>query len=801
MSTFYGIKPIVGNGLTSFIHGLNINGYSDGLLTDSLNNSDVEFEVTNSELIKRRQKVTFKTNGTDQNLTSISGSVYNPGTGSYTFNMWIKPLSNEGYIFEKGNQFNLAFTGQNHFLLYLTPNAFGTLVGVAVTGSRGWVASGASNVMHALTEFDLESMTVNESKWNMSPGTIIRNTVAGMAIDSASFMIGSNAYDYITEHNHSNNGWKTLIGNYVVNKPTYGDGDPETYGRMMRGVDFNHEFVFHSNSPLYNGLRGWVCKENRSDGSFVTSSYTNGYQYGLCIDKPPSTGSFGYVANYSYENIQKFTQSTMEIVDVFGTSGTGDDQFINPYGMTCDRDYLYIGDFSNFRIKKHRKSDLSYVMKTGSSDTDSDYYVRAYDLAVDDTHLYTVGLYELKKFNKETFEYIGKIDFANYRSSCYHYGLKAVWASGSIVYLADRANDFKSYKENNYGNFTKYGEDLSVDSYGDIGSMLLDQGIKTEPTGFVWSSDQDFDAVWKHKFNSDHTLTVETSSYDGLSSTTDLGWNYVMDVAIDFENRWLYATDYYNHRFKKLKLDDLNLIKLTGSSAAGDYQLDNPRGLCVSASYIYVCNTDDGNVKKFNSDLEYIETSLSSVWNMMRIRYDNLTNRFYTTTSTEIVRIYDHNFNLLKSKTFTAGRETFNAFRSIAYDFHVDDKWVYITDNYRTNILDKNDLTFENEIAPFSYTLRSDVAATGSWHNIGFTYDGNDLKLYLNGNYQISQSVDNANVSISNNTPMRFSKWDWYSYASQFTENEFGAIMTYDRVLSDDEMRQNYESLVKEHTK
>ena len=72
-----------------------------------------------------------------------------------------------------------------------------------------------------------------------------------------------------------------------------------------------------------------------------------------------------------------------------------------------------------------------------------------------------------------------------------------------------------------------------------------------------------------------------------------------------------------------------------------------------------------------------------------------------------------------------------------------------------------------------------------------------DIKLYLNGRYQTSQSKEQTYImDFFNTRPMRFGKWGgFHNYADTFIDTEIGALMVYGKTLNDKEIRQNYDAL------
>jgi PKD repeat protein len=83
----------------------------------------------------------------------------------------------------------------------------------------------------------------------------------------------------------------------------------------------------------------------------------------------------------------------LSYVSKIGSSGSGDNQFNNPRGITTDGTYLYVADSSNHRIVKRLCTDLSYVSKIGSSGSGDDQFNNPRGITTDGTYLYVADSY------------------------------------------------------------------------------------------------------------------------------------------------------------------------------------------------------------------------------------------------------------------------------------------------------------------------------------------------------------------------------------------------------------------------
>jgi hypothetical protein len=133
-----------------------------------------------------------------------------------------------------------------------------------------------------------------------------------------------------------------------------------------------------------------IAKRLCSDLSFVSEVAANG-SWNFAI-----SGAYLYTVNIGYDLIEKRLCSDLSFVSSIGTPGSGDDQFLAPYGIATDGTYLYVADSANFRIVKRLCSDLSYVSQVGSQGTGSDQFYVPRDCATDGTYLYVADSFNLR---------------------------------------------------------------------------------------------------------------------------------------------------------------------------------------------------------------------------------------------------------------------------------------------------------------------------------------------------------------------------------------------------------------------
>jgi len=830
MSTYYGLKPIVGDQLKYFVHGFNIQGYNGGdTWEDSLGSGQITYVVSSSQVEVKGRRRTFDTLGTAE-IGSIDSYALNPRTGSYSMTVWFKADSNDGYIFEKGNQFNLFLTGTNHLVLYVMPQAIHAPYGIAVSGSYGIAHCNVSNNHNGIIFFDADTMQPTYTKWSYSiqhtdPCTYAR----GMAMDSASFLV-IGLYDAWMGWYDADQ-YKSSVGSRMY-RWNYPSGDPLANNVYGYDVDFNDEFVYRANrSNAYNGLTGWICQDRKWGGNYgaagVSASHIN-TTTGVCIDKLPlSTGSFVYATSAGWDSIHKLSQDSCSLLMSTGSLGSGQHQFSDPWGIACDQEYIYVADYNNERISIYDKQ-LRYVNHTQSLNATA-VSSRPIGISVTDKHIfYTTadGVYKVVKLDKTTLQISGTIQLMPTKGNgWYSYAPKSIYASGSHVMISNRSDQWRVFRQTEHGNFHEVGNGTHT------GTPALDDPWNgcyqeprffmpegaTEPTGFIWWSNKDGDGFLKGRWNGWATVGV-TESWDGAASKTTNGWHDPRDFDIDWENRWAFVADQNNYRIKKVHVDSMVTLGLTGSgvykgisqseapaAGTGLHEFTNIAGVAISESYVYTCDYTTHRIQRFTKDLEYVDETTNN--DPYHIKFDKDTNTFYIFDDGRHIRRFDHEWNQLATYTYAAGQEPKQMISNFPYGVYIDDKFIYNCDLWKNAIiLDKEELCWENEIDAYKITMRSKAIDTGSWHSMTYTWDGDDMKLYLDGEYQTSQSTVNfawntiPSPDIQNTEPMRFGRWQWYSYAEQFVKTRVGAVLVYGKTLDDGEIRKNYDALKWEFT-
>lgn len=271
----------------------------------------------------------------------------------------------------------------------------------------------------------------------------------------------------------------------------------------------------------------------------------------------------------------------------FGSSGSGNGQFSNPYyGSSVDSSgNVYITDSGNNRIEKF---DLNgnYLMQFGSAGTSSGKFSSPYGVAVDSSgniYVADAGNNRVQKFNSSG-TYVSQ--FGTFGSGNGQMGAPtgiAVDSSGN-VYVADNAN-FRVEKFDSSGAYvTQFGGfGSSNGKFQNIRGLAID-------ANYVYAIDQDNNHV--EKFTTAGTFVSEFGSSQ-LSSPKG--------IAVDSSGN-VYVVDANNHISMFTTAGTYH--SALGSAGSGNGQFNNPTGIAVNSSgnALYILDTGNNRVEKFAGD-------------------------------------------------------------------------------------------------------------------------------------------------------------------------------------------------------
>jgi hypothetical protein len=180
-------------------------------------------------------------------------------------------------------------------------------------------------------------------------------------------------YLYITDHDN----WRIKkhlcsTGAYVAQVGGYGVGLDQFI--TPSGICTDGTYLYNTegspgSAPL---IKKRLCSTLAGVSQISADGHLNSTNcQGICTD-----GLTLFLTNCNSGAAAPIFQYTLALVYIseYGTNGTGDTQFIYPYGICTDNTHLYIVDNGNDRIKKHRISDYGFVSKIGTSGNGDDQF-------------------------------------------------------------------------------------------------------------------------------------------------------------------------------------------------------------------------------------------------------------------------------------------------------------------------------------------------------------------------------------------------------------------------------------------
>jgi len=228
----------------------------------------------------------------------------------------------------------------------------------------------------------------------------------------------------------------------------------------------------------------------------------------------------------------------------WGSYGTGDGQFDQPWGVAVDSaDNVYVAELINDRIQKFDSSG-NFLTMWGSSGTNDGQFQRPQAVTVD-----TAG----------------------------------------NVYVTDDGNS-RVQKFDDSGRFiTAWGSKGSDD-----GNFSWPAGIAVNAVGNIYVADAGNNRI--QKFTGSAFL-IKWGSYGTGDGQFDRPWGVAVDSADN-----VYVIDNWNHRIQKFDADGTFLTTL-GSLGANEGQFLYPQGVTVDrAGNVYVADTSNYRIQKFDAD-------------------------------------------------------------------------------------------------------------------------------------------------------------------------------------------------------
>lgn len=282
-------------------------------------------------------------------------------------------------------------------------------------------------------------------------------------------------------------------------------------------------------------------------------------------------------------------------VSQFGSAGSGDGQFSNPYGIAMDsQDNLYVADRLNHRVQKF-DSNGNFLLKFGSSGSGDGQLSSPRGIAVDasgNIYIADTSNHRVQKFDA-TGTYVTKWGTNGTGDGQFSFPNDiAIDSSGNVftTELGARVQKFSSS-----GTFiSRFGSAGSGNGqFSGLASVTFDAA------GNILIVDGNNSRVQKFDANGTFISKFGSNGFgDGQFNNNNAGY-MVLDV---YGN--MYVSDTYSHRVEKFDSSG-NFLAKFGSFGTGNGQYDRTTGMAIdSKGSIYVVDYGHSKIQKYAYPIE-----------------------------------------------------------------------------------------------------------------------------------------------------------------------------------------------------
>ena len=294
---------------------------------------------------------------------------------------------------------------------------------------------------------------------------------------------------------------------------------------------------------------------------------------------------------------------TYTSVKTWGSSGSGNGQFIDPHGVAVDSSgNVYVADLGNHRIQKF-DSNGNFIIKWGSNGSDPGQFFKPFGVAVDSSdNVYVADTHNhrIQKFDGNGNFIIRWGSYGNGNEQLYYPFDIAVDSLGN-VYVTDSYNHRIQKFDSNGAYLTQWGSGGSGN-----GQFNRPWGIDVDSSGSVYVADYLNNRIQKFDSNGIFIKTWGSiGSGDGQFNNSPAG------IAVDSSS--VYVADLGNNRAQKFDSSGTYLTQW-GSYGSGNGQFHSPKGIAVDSSgNVYVADGSINRIQKFA--VETVKKTPTIIWN------------------------------------------------------------------------------------------------------------------------------------------------------------------------------------------
>lgn len=433
-----------------------------------------------------------------------------------------------------------------------------------------------------------------------------------------------------------------------------------SFGNTEEGVFDQdvYDITLDNNGYLYVSTRCHIYKFSYL-GSFIS-------RWGTCDDAVPlgelraihydASQNRIMVSEADRHKVQVFTKNGT-FIGSFGSLGSGNGQFDEPYGITTDSDgNIYVVDSNNHRVQKFDK-DFTYITSFGARIENGGKFEFPKDIVLTSAGNFLItsqNSYKIVMYDSNL-NFVSEFGTEGGGEGEFHAPRYMVVDEDGYIHVTDWMNksiqtfesdgDFVSGIANSGKSEGRFYNPTAMakDSIGNI--YVLDDGAGT-PRVQKFDGNGDFISTVisggeNPLFNSSYYLVINNDllyiSGDSGVKVYNTAGEYIRTIGtsgtsegqfqqargMDFDaNGYIYIADFYNH---VVHVYDNNegetlgdYIAAIGSEGTGNGQFKNTNAVLVDDTngFVYVSDSGDGlvRIQKFNiSDQSWAETIVSSV--------------------------------------------------------------------------------------------------------------------------------------------------------------------------------------------
>jgi DNA-binding beta-propeller fold protein YncE len=449
----------------------------------------------------------------------------------------------------------------------------------------------------------------------------------------------------------------------------------------------NHHI--HVYSPDGSILKEW--------GSFGTSDGQFRQPYGIALD---GSGNV-YVVDSLNNRIQVFAPDGTFIRKWGGSwyywskEGDGHGLFNYPYGIAIDgNDKVYVSDYGNHRIQVF-DSDGTFINTWGSEGTSDGQFNFPYSIAINKANgeIYVAdgGNHRIQVFSSNG-------TFLRKWGSFGHPGPLddgfgkfynpygvAVDGSGN-VFVADTYN-------HRIQKFTSNGEFIMTwGSFGNNNGQFKNvYGVTVDGSGKLYASDRTNSRI--QIFSLDGTFLSKWENH----GAADGQFNYPFDITLNKKNGKFYVADCSNHRIQVFDSEG-KFVKAWGSYGTAHGQFRFPRGITADENgRVFVADRSNNRIQVFDSEGNFLRvwgnpgTGDGQFNTPEGIAVDGSGNIYVADSLNYRIQVFDPEGNFIR--TWGSLGSAYGQFRN-PRDVAIDDisGYIYVSDafNYRIQVFDSN---------------------------------------------------------------------------------------------------------------